>query len=310
MKKILVLLLVLTVVAAFVGCTEKSDRDDGTLSVVVTAFPHYDFVRQITKGVENVEIKMLISPGNEVHTYEPGPSDILALSECDVFVYTGGESDTWVKNILSSAKNEDMRVVSFMDLCRDSIEKFEKEHGDEHEHVYDEHVWTSPSMAVYLAHAIKNTLIGIDEKNTDKYIRNGDEFEEKIREVENAFGDVMNSRIRDYIIVADRFPFYHLAEAFEIEYLSAYPGCSSATEPSAAVVAELSERVKNENVPYVFTIEFSNQKIANNVISGTDAQILTLHSCHNVTAEDFENGITYVDLMHRNAENLRKAMCE
>ena len=67
---------------------------------------------------------------------------------------------------------------------------------------------------------------------------------------------------------------------------------------------------KNEKLPYVFTIEFSNQKIAKNIISGTDAEILTLHSCHNVSREDFENGITYYDLMMQNAANLRKALCE
>lgn len=308
MKKFFCLLLSVLLIFSFAGCVEEKE-DDGVLSIVVTAFPHYDFARQITKGVENVEIKMLISPGNEVHTYEPSPSDILAVSSCDVFIYTGGESDTWAKNILSSSENGDMTVISFMDLCSDSISMHEKEH-EGHEHVYDEHVWTSPSQAAYIAHAIKNVLIGIDRKNADKYIENGDEFEKQIRKVENTFMEVVNERVRDAVIVADRFPFYHLAEEFDIEYFSAYPGCSSSTEPSAAVIAELSEKVKNENIPYVFTIEFSNQKIANNVISGTDAEILTLHSCHNVTAEDFEKGVTYIDLMSVNAQNLRKALCE
>ena len=120
----------------------------------------------------------------------------------------------------------------------------------------------------------------------------------------------MNDRVRKEIVVADRFPFYHLAEEFDIKYLSAYPGCSHSAEPGAAVVAALSEKVKNDGIPYVFTIEFSNGKIAKSVIEGTDAEILTLHSCHNVSKEDFEEGVTYCSLMMRNAENLRKALCE
>ncbi len=305
MKRFLALILCVIFAFSLIGCDNTRGADDGKISIVVTAFPHYDFARQITKDVENVEIKMLISPGSEVHTYEPSPSDILAISTCDMFIYTGGESDTWVKNILSSASNKNMRVISFMELCGDSIQ----EHSG-HDHEYDEHVWTSPVTAAYLAHSIKNYLIGIDEKNTETYIKNGDEFEAKLMEIENAFLEVKNSAVRDEIIVADRFPFYHLAKAYDFEYSAAYPGCSHSTEPSASVIAELSEKVKGENIPYVFTIEFSNGKIANSVVEGTDAKILTLHSCHNVSKEDFDSGITYCDLMMQNAENLRKALCE
>lgn len=308
MKKIFCVLLCIMLVFCFAGCKEEK-ADDGVISIVTTAFPHYDFARQITKGVENVEIKMLIPPGSEVHSYEPTPSDMLAVSGCDVFIYTGGESETWAENLISSVKNENMRVISFMDLCSDSIEAEEKEH-EGHEHTYDEHVWTSPAMSVYLAHAIKNILVGIDGENIDTYLKNGEEFELSVREVENALAEVMNDRVREKIVVADRFPFYHLAEEFEIKYLSAYPGCSHSTEPSASVITSLAEKVKSDAIPYVFTIEFSNGKIAKSITEGTDAKILTLHSCHNVSKEDFENDVTYCSLMMQNAENLRKALCE
>lgn len=308
MKKILALVLSLVFVLSLVGCDTPAE-DDGKLSIVVTAFPHYDFARQLTHGIDNVEIKMLISPGSEVHTYEPSPSDILAISTCDVFIYTGGESETWINGILSSSANDNMKKISFMELCADSIELLEKEH-EGHEHQYDEHVWTSPSTSIYLAHAIKNILIGIDKENAETYITNGDEFEKALREIENELCDIMNNRVRDEIIVADRFPFYHLAHDIELEYASAYPGCSHSTEPSASVIASLSDKVKNESIPYVFTIEFSNGKIAKSVIEGTSAEILTLHSCHNVSKEDFEKGVTYIDLMKQNTVNLRKALCE
>lgn len=308
MKRLIIVLLGILLILSLVGCGGEKDNDV-KLSIVVTAFPHYDFARQITKGVENVEIKMLISPGSEVHSYEPTPGDMLSISECDLFIYTGGESDIWAKNILDSVKNEDMKIISFMDLCKDSIQEQKQEH-EGHEHVYDEHVWTSPAASAYLVHAIKDTLIGIDGANAEAYTANAEEFDREILLLENDFAKVMDEKVRDTIIVADRFPFYHLAEAFELKYKAAYPGCSSSTEPSASVITELSDKVKTENIPYVFTIEFSNKKIANNVISGTDAEILTLHSCHNVTKEEFDGGITYIDLMKRNVENLRKAMCE
>ena len=310
MKKILSLILLISL---FLLCScGYSAEDDGKLSIVVTAFPHYDFARQITEGIDNIEIKMLISPGNEVHTYDPSPSDILSVTSCDLFIYTGGESDTWAKNILSSSKNEKMKIVSFMDICAPDGKAHDHGHGDsdEHEEEYDEHVWTLPVMSQAICQDIASKLCMIDPENAEKYNANLDGYLENLNELDREFSDIMSNAKRNFVVFGDRFPFYHFATHYKLEYFSAFTGCSSSTEPSAKTIATLSEKVKNEKLPYVFTIEFSNQKIAKNIISGTDAEILTLHSCHNVSREDFENGITYYDLMMQNAANLRKALCE
>lgn len=307
MKRLLALIICISAILTLSGCGGEKMADDGKISIVATAFPHYDFARQITKGVENVEIKMLISPGSEVHTYEPTPSDILAISSCDLFIYTGGESDIWVKEILKSSENAGMSVVSFMEICSPDGHGGE-EH--EHEHEYDEHVWTLPIMSEAICQQIALELCRIDKENEALYKANLESYLEKLRELDKDFQSVMAQARRDSIVVADRFPFYHMATHYKLKYHAAYPGCSSSTEPSASVMASLSEKVKSENIPYVFTIEFSNQKIAKSVIEGTDAEILTLHSCHNVSKEDFDGGITYIDLMRQNTANLRKALCE
>jgi len=312
MKRISAIIMILVLTICFAGCESASDVDDGKLSIVATSFPHYDFARQITKGCDSVDIKMLISPGSEVHTYEPTPSDILAISSCDMFIYTGGESDVWAKGILSSAK-QDGRVVSFMDICLPdghTEHVGEDGHGHSHDEVYDEHVWTNPIMAKALAEHIYYGLCEIDKENETLYKENLDAFLSELSKVDEALTKVAEESVRDGIIVADRFPFYHLAVHYGIGYEAAYPGCSSDTEPSAAVIASLSQKVREENIPYVFTIEFSNGRIAKNVISGSDAKILTLHSCQNVSAEDFDGGVTYTELMMRNADSLRKALCE
>ena len=309
MRKFLVLMLCLIFVFSLAGCSSER-ADDGKITIVATAFPHYDFARTLCEGIDaEYDIKMLIAPGNEVHTYEPSPSDILAISQCDLFIYTGGESDTWVKNVLESAGNEDMKVISFMDIC--GGEKHEEAH-EGHEHTYDEHVWTSPKNVELIVTKIASALSEIDKAHEKEYNKNLLDYTRKwqLAELHQTFKRIFEECVRNEIVVADRFPFYHLAEEYGFEYVSAYPGCSSSTEPSASVIAELSDKVKSENIPYVFTIEFSNQKIAKSVIEGTDAKILTLHSCHNVSKEDFEKGITYYDLMKQNAANLRKALCE
>lgn len=307
MKRILALIICILLAFSIVGCAQRIPSDDGRISIVATAFPHYDFARQLTKGVENVEIKMLISPGNEVHSYEPTPSDILAISECDLFIYTGGESDTWAKGILESSGNDSMNVISFMDICTPDGNEIEHE---EHNHEYDEHVWTLPLLSETICEEIAKGLCDIDKENAEVYNKNLSNYLEALSALDAEFSDIMSSAKRDSIIVADRFPFTHFANHYGLKYHAAYPGCSSSTEPSASVMASLSEKVKSENIPYVFTIEFSNQKIAKSVTEGTDAEILTLHSCHNVSKEDFDGGITYIDLMRQNTANLRKALCE
>lgn len=310
-KALLIFICILLTLSSFVSCS-RYERSDDKLLIVVTAFPHYDFVRQIVKDTENVEVRMLISPGREVHTYDPSVEDMVSISECDIFIYTGGHSDVWVDSILASSDNKDMTVISFMEICSDGDhEEHGHEHSghDDHDH-YDEHVWTSPVFASEIASHICETLCEKDPENAEDYTANCQRFMSELSLLDKEFSDISESAKRDEIIVADRFPFQHLVTEYSIDYSAAYPGCSSSTEPSALTVAKLSQKVKNDDIPVVFTIEFSNGNIAENVTEGTNAEILTLHSCHNVSAEEFENGITYLDLMQKNAQNLRKALCE
>ena len=312
-KALLIFICTILMFASLVSCSEYKPSDDKLL-IVVTAFPHYDFTRQIVKDTENVEIRMLISPGREVHTYDPSVEDMASISECDILICTGGHSDIWLDSILESCDNKDMTVVSFMEICSDgSHEEHEHTHehskDEEHDH-YDEHVWTSPVFASQITSHICEVLCKKDPGNAEIYKKNRDGFISELSNLDKEFSDIAASASRKEIIVADRFPFQHLVTEYSIEYSAAYPGCSSSTEPSALTVANLSQKVKNDDIPVVFTIEFSNQSIAQNVVEATDTKILTLHSCHNVSAEDFEKGITYIDLMKQNAQNLRKALCE
>lgn len=309
MKKILkIIAAVMLLLTVFAGCgiseTEKSEK----LSVVTTAFPHYDFVRRIAG--ERVELTMLLKPGSEMHSYDPTPSDMMKISSCDVFVYTGGESDVWAKSILSSgAESDKRRIVSFTEICDPMVECNEEHEGhEEHETEYDEHVWTSPVNAKKLAKEIYNTLCEADEKNAEYYTERYEEFEKELEELDELFKKTVSEGKRNKIVVGDRFPFAHLAKEYSLDYIAAFPGCSAETEPSAKTVAELSETVKNEEIPVVFTVEFSNKKVAESIVAGTEAEIFTLHSCHNVTNDEFLSKITYVELMKKNAENLRKAL--
>lgn len=299
------------------GCTQKDNlqkTSDGRLKVIATSFPQYDFVREIAG--DKVDLSMLISPGAEVHTFEPTPKDIMNISSADIFVYTGGESDEWAKSILDSTENSKLEIISFMD----SVNLYEEEHsegmqteehgetGEAEETEYDEHVWTSPKNAMKIAQHIADVLCKSDFSNSESYRANCQRFVSELSDLDQKLTNVVADAKRKTIVVGDRFPFLYLAKDYGIEYFAAFPGCASNTEASASTIAYLINKVKDEEIPAVFHIEFSNEKIADTICESTGAKPLLLHSCHNVSKDDFESGVTYLDLMKQNIENLSEAL--
>ncbi|MDR1133836.1 MAG: metal ABC transporter substrate-binding protein [Synergistaceae bacterium] len=287
------------------------------LKIITTIFPQYDFARQITGG--EADVTMLLRPGSESHSFEPTPQDIIKISGCDMFVYVGGESDDWAERILESAEESAGRkinVVSLMSLV-DTVEEEitegmqeeaeEEEEGEGHAE-YDEHVWTSPTNAIKIVNALADRLCELDKSRAELFRRNADAYAEKLAALGGEFKSIVSDGKRNLVVFGDRFPFRYFTDEYGLEYFAAFPGCSTETEASAATVAFLIDKVRAENIPVVFYREFSNEKIADAIGESTGAVPMLMHSCHNVTREDFERGVGYLELMSANAENLRKAL--
>ena len=299
-----VLIYLVTMFTGSVSVAEKNNK----VTVVTTAFAQYDFARNIIgdKG----EVIMLLTPGEESHTYEPTPSDILKIKECDLFVYGGGESEKWVDSILGSFDRE-IATVKMMDAVSGL---YEQEHTDDHNHdhseesEYDEHVWTSPLNAIKITNKISESLIEIDGENAEYYREKTEKFTDELKKLDKAFENTLSVTEKEYIIIGDRFPLRYLTERYNIEYYSAFPGCSAQAEANPATIADLIDKVKSENIPAVFKIDLSNGKVADSIAEGTEAQVRTLYSCHIVSAEDYEKGEGYISLMEKNLENLAFAL--
>ena len=101
MKRFTALAAAVALAVSLCACTHRAGADSGRLRVVCTLFPYYDFVRQI--GGEDVDVTLLVPAGRETHSFEPTPLDVITISEAEVFVYNGGESEAWVEDILSAA---------------------------------------------------------------------------------------------------------------------------------------------------------------------------------------------------------------
>jgi zinc transport system substrate-binding protein len=205
-----------------------------------------------------------------------------------------------------------MKIIRMMDAVdvveEEIVEGMEEEDEEEEETAYDEHVWTSPRNAVLIVRAITESLCEADPANAAFYLQNAAVYNEELEQLDAAFKEVTAAAKRNTVVFADRFPFRYFADAYGLTYFAAFPGCSTETEPSAATVAFLINKIRAEKIPVVFHIELSNERMANTISGETGAKKLLLHACHNISKRDFDAGLGYLDLMRRNVENLREAL--
>lgn len=299
MKRIIICLLCAVLLC---GCTDSAtDKTVQKPTVVTTIFPLYDFARAIC--ADNIEVKMLIKPGGEVHSYDPLPSDMRYVYDSDLFLYIGGESDKWVNTLLNGTT---INAVSLIDTvsCKDE----HTHHHNGHNHT-DEHIWTSTENAVLMLQKIRDSIIEIDTKNADIYRKNCDDYIQKIDVASEKINDTVSNCENPFILVADRFPFEYFTEQYGIEYEAAFDGCAVSTDISLKTMLKLTETIKEKNIKNVFCTELSSKNIAKALEEELGVNIIELHSAHNVTLSDFSAGITYVDILYRNNLALERGLC-
>jgi zinc transport system substrate-binding protein len=330
MKRVfaLIALLICICLFTFAGCVKntKSANANGKITVTATIFPPFDFTRAI--AADTVNLAMLLPPGAESHSFEPTPQDIIGIQNSDIFLYIGGESDAWVDRILDSIDTRNMKIIKLMDTVdvveEEIVEGMEEEAeeeeetplsalGIEPEPEYDEHIWTSPRNAAIIVQAIADALCEKDEEkaggaHSALYRQNAAASIEKLNELDASFQALVQNAKRKTIVFGDRFPFRYFAERYGLSYFAAFPGCSTETEPSAATVAFLINKVKAENIPVIFHIELSNERMADTIAGETGAKKRLLHAAHNISKRDFDSGLSYLELMNQNLEALKEAL--
>ncbi|MBQ1675542.1 MAG: zinc ABC transporter substrate-binding protein [Oscillospiraceae bacterium] len=312
-KRLISLALALVLALSLTGCALDRPRDSDKLQVVCTLFPYYDFVRQI--GGDHVDVTLLIAAGREVHSFEPTPLDAIRLSEADVFIYNGGESEEWVEDLLDAAGENIGTVLTMMDhadvLAEEVQEGMQVRHGgeeDEDEIEYDEHIWTSPVIAMELCRVIGEALMEADPAHAGDYQARLDEYLAQLEALDQDFRQVVDGAKRTTLVFGDRFPLLYFCRTYGLDYRAAFHGCSGDTEPSLATLKYLIDKVNAEDIPVVYTIELSSQKIADAIAETTGAKVLTFQSCQTVSRADFDGGATYLSLMRRNVEALKEGL--
>ena len=332
MKKIITLMLVAVLaVCALSGCgTSKSGEDtkDKKIKIVTTIFPEYDWVLQILGDkADKADVTMLLDKGVDLHSYQPSTADIAKISEADVFIYVGGESDEWVEDVLKEAKNKKLKVINLMDVMGDKakgeevkegMQPEEEEHaeeakdGKEEEEVeYDEHVWLSLKNAKIFTKKIADVLSEVDKDDAKTYQANYESYAKKLDDLDKKYADAVASAKNKTLVFGDRFPFRYLVNDYGLDYYAAFVGCSAESEASFETVTFLAKKIDELGLGNVLTIEGKNHKIAKTVVDNTknkDQKVLTMDSMQSTTSKDVKDGATYLGIMEKNLEVLKEAL--
>jgi len=332
MKKIITLMLVAVLaVCALSGCgTSKSGEDtkDKKIKIVTTIFPEYDWVMQILGDkADKADVTMLLDKGVDLHSYQPSTADIAKISEADVFIYVGGESDEWVEDVLKEAKNKNLKVINLMDVMGDKakeeevkegMQEEEEEHaeeakdGKEEEEVeYDEHVWLSLKNAKIFTKKIADVLSEVDKDDAKTYQANYESYAKKLDDLDKKYAEAVASAKNKTLVFGDRFPFRYLVNDYGLDYYAAFVGCSAESEASFETVTFLAKKIDELGLGNVLTIEGKNHKIAKTVVDNTknkDQKVLTMDSMQSTTSKDVKDGATYLGIMEKNLEVLKEAL--
>ena len=321
MKKFLLLLWIEAVlVLGLYGCAGTVPAEDGKISIVCTTFPQYDWVRTLISGrEERFSLTLLTERGGDLHNYQPSARDIARISECDLLIYVGGESDAWVEDVLREAVNPTMQVMNMMELVEAELKEETHDHGahqpvGEHAHgetEYDEHVWLSLHNALHLVDALDAMLAVLDADDANIYGRNAEAYTAMLASLDAQYQEMVDSAVRDTLVFADRFPFRYMTEDYGLTCFAAFEGCSAETGVSFETVVLLSERLDSLGLETVLVTESSDRRIAHVIIENTAAgnqEILSMNSMQSVSKKDIEGGITYLSVMEENLEVLRASL--
>lgn len=364
LRKSVVFIVTISMILGMTGCGKTTEKEDNyRLKIVTSLFPYYDMARAVIGDVKGIDLKMTVTPGQDSHSFEPTPSDVIQMENADVLIYNGGSLETWIDTLLDSLNNKNqiqMKMMDYVDVLNEEIvegmdTRFEEHDHDEHSHKddnhnkekhkedshseekhkednhsedssndsefhnedseeeheeTDEHIWTSPVNEIIMTEKICETLSKALPEEKENFQKNAESYISQLKELDNEFRTIVeNAKIHE-IIFADKFPLQYFAKEYGLKYYAAFPGCGSDMEPSAKTIGFLVDKIKEDNIKAVFYLELSSHIVADAIETDTGAKPLQFNSCHNITQKQFDSGVTYVDLMKENVNNLKIALGE
>lgn len=309
MKRIIAVLvtffLIIGIIFVAIGNTNINTQKTDKITVVTSLFPEYDFVRQI--GKDKVDVKILLPPGTESHTYEPTPKDIVNINEADMFVFTSNEMEPWAEKIATSIDSNTIILQAGQNINLIEVEH-DHEETDEEEHTSDAHIWLNPNNAIKMVENITDKLCVISPENSEYFRNNANEYIEELKKLDKEIEETIEKSKTKKLVFGGEFAYIYFLDRYNLEYATAYDGCGEGAEPSAKKIKEIIDTINNENIPVIFYEELSEGKIANMIADETGAKALVFHTAHNVTSSELEKGVTYESIMRENLDKIKVAL--
>ena len=310
MKKFASVLFVLIITVFLVSCTNSKRAD-----IVTTMFPQYDFARQIVG--DKLTVSLLIPAGAEIHDYEASSSDMVAIKESKLFLFTSLEIDTWITDE-STIGGEDTIVLNLSTAYtllphdEENHPLDESEIEDEHDHDETLHYWVDPTNAIQLIEAILEKIIEIDPENTVFYTSNANAYIETIESLHHDLESFLMSEdvLRSTIYFAGHNAMVLFGERYHLNIVSLFPDFKPDADLTSNELITFVEEVKTAGTLYLFIEELAEPKAANQVVRELAKEqyvlnLLELHAYHNLSKVDMEDGVSYADLIERNYLNLQ-----
>ena len=304
MRKINVFIM-LILCLFLIGC---HDDNSDKFTIVATIFPHYDIARAIVK--DKADVKLALDPGVDSHNFDPSVEGILQIKKSNLFIYTGDFMEPWAVDLKTDPSGYlDLSKVTGIRL--EEIHSKDHQHDDtthSHEHLVDPHIWTSPSNLLLMTDAICEKIISLDEGNKDFYLENANAYKAEIQKIILDLNAIKELSINTTFYFGSPFAFYYLFTEFELEYYSVYKTCSVEVDPSMNDILDITRLLVDNNIKYLLVKELSATNVAESIVADTTVELALLHSGHNLSKEDFDRGITLIDIMKSNVQVLRKAI--
>ncbi|MBP5342511.1 zinc ABC transporter substrate-binding protein [bacterium] len=304
-KKWLCLFIILFSLFFASSCTKKSKKEYD-FRIVTIDYSVYDWTMNIL-GEKNkdFDVTYLLDNGVDIHSYQPSINDIKAISSSDLFIYIGGESESWIEDL--SIKNK-LCLFDFLENIKDEeiVDGMKDEETD-----IDEHIWMSLKNAIIFVSVIENKICEIDALNKERYKENSEAYIQKLENLDNEYTSSIENSAKDTILVGDRFPFRYLVDDYNLNYYAAFLGCSSETEASFNTIISLAKKIDELNLSTILITESSNGRIAETIKENTrdkNQNILVLNSLQSATSKDYKKGKTYLSIMVENLEILKEAL--
>ncbi len=308
MKRIIAIILAVLLLPTLPSC--QAPEKSGNIKIVCTLFPQYDWVMNILgEQAESIDLSLL-APGQDLHSYEASAADIAAISQSDLFIYIGSESESWIEDALKITQNSQRKAIALSESI--PLQALPHLHTEEdHHHSYDEHIWLSVRNAQKAVDALLKEIIALDPAHEVEYTANASAYQARLQQMDQAYEAAIGQEEETTIVIADRYPFRYLAEDYGLTCYAAFDGCSAETEAGAATILQLAQKVDENNLGAVMILDQSKPDLAQTVIESTrdkNQTILRLNSMQAVTAKEIEEGISYLEIMNENLHALKIAL--